>query len=601
MRRPWSISTTVRNPERLRDFLQVLKQLEGEDFSKENQVKYQLFLIKERLYKPNNIPRKYQKYYDNPTLEIPFSVAKDIFEHQKYEDPPMRGRQSVNPLNKLGFAIAREGYGPIKITELGNLFLKGDYDIGFIFFKSLLKLQFPNPWSNDFSEKHGFNIIPFIATLKLLKDLNDSSKVKGLSQEEFCLFIPTLINAEHIYEQIKNILAYRKIRSGEKKKEFIKKFLKEFYEYESINIPERKIKNLYDYGDNVMRYFRLTRYFKMKTDPLGYHWRIDLEPTRMSEIEQLLSIYDGTAFKFKDISDYLGYISDINKPSLPWETLENLKSIAINIYKLISETLEKERMLLTQEDKRLMDIDISTLDKRSLEQHISDLRELNRRLLLYIKKKQLMEDIDKINGIIEILEDHKSLKKIEPEIFEKIIVDALKIINDELLIKPNYPMDDEGEPLTHAPGNKPDIECYYETFKAIYEVTLNTSNLQWVQEGQPVMRHLRGFESQHEFDDKIFCIFVAPQIHNDTYSQFWFSVKYEYDGRPQKIIPFTSKQFALLLRKVLQYITSGNRFTHHELYKLYVSLVEETKKINSFSEWVNRINYLLKLWIDEKI
>jgi hypothetical protein len=35
MKKPWSISTTVRNPERLRDFLIVLKQLEGHPFDKE--------------------------------------------------------------------------------------------------------------------------------------------------------------------------------------------------------------------------------------------------------------------------------------------------------------------------------------------------------------------------------------------------------------------------------------------------------------------------------------------------------------------------------------------------------------------------------------
>jgi len=481
------------------------------------------------------------------------------------------------------------------------LFLKGDYDIGFIFFKSLLKLQFPNPWSDDFSEKHGFNIIPFIATLRLLKDLNDRSKVKGLSKEEFCLFIPTLINAEQINEQIKNILIYRKIRGEANKRKFIIKFLQEFYGYESSNIPEKKIKNLLDYGDNTMRYFRLTRYFKIEADPLGYYWRIDLEPTRMSEIEQLLSIYDGTAFKFKDVSDYLDYISDINKPTLPWEELGNLRNIAINIYKLISETLEKEKVPLPQEEKKVLETDISALDKTSLEKHISDLREINRKLQLYIKKKQLIGNIDKINEIIKILEDHKLLKEIEPEIFEKIITEALKIINDELLIKPNYPMDDEGEPLTHAPGNKPDIECYYETFKAICEVTLNTSNLQWVQEGQPVMRHLREFENQHKFEDKIFCIFVAPRIHKDTYSQFWISVRYEYDGKPQKIIPLTTKQFALLLRKLLKYIKNGKKFTHHELYKLYDLLIKEIKTISSFSEWMEKINNVLELWVEEKI
>lgn len=32
MKKPWSISTTVRNPERLRDFLVVLKTLESKKF-----------------------------------------------------------------------------------------------------------------------------------------------------------------------------------------------------------------------------------------------------------------------------------------------------------------------------------------------------------------------------------------------------------------------------------------------------------------------------------------------------------------------------------------------------------------------------------------
>ena len=599
MRKPWSISTTVRNPERLRGFLRVLKQLEGEYFTKENQIKYQILLIKERLYKPNNIPQKYQKYYEDPTLEIPFCVAKDIFEYQGYEDPPMRGRQSVNPLNKLGFAIVREGYGPIKITELGNLFLKGDYDIGFIFFKSLLKLQFPNPWSKDFSEKHGFNIVPFIATLRLIRDLNKKSRVKGLSRGEFSLFIPTLINAEHIEEQINNILAYRKIIGKENKRKFIVKFAEEFYG--TSDIPEKKINNLFDYGDNTMRYFRLTRYFRIESDPLGYNWRIDLESSRIAEIEQLLSIYDGTAFKFKDVSEYLSYISDITKPSLPWEKIDNLKNIALNLHKLIIETIKTEKISLSKEEAEILKIDITTLDKVSLEKHISYLRELNRKLKLYIKKKQLLGNIDKIKEIIEILENQKSLRKIEPESFEKILTEALKILNDELLIKPNYPMDDEGEPLTHAPGNKPDIECYYETFKAICEVTLNTSNFQWIQEGQPVMRHLREFEKKNGFDEEIYCIFVAPKIHKDTYSQFWYSVKYEYDGRSQKIIPLTAKQFALLLRKLLKYIENKKKFTHRELYKLYDRLINETTTINGFSEWVERIDNVLKLWVEEKI
>ena len=44
----WSISTTVRNPDRLRSFLKVLKKIEGENWNNETQCKYQTFYIQQR-------------------------------------------------------------------------------------------------------------------------------------------------------------------------------------------------------------------------------------------------------------------------------------------------------------------------------------------------------------------------------------------------------------------------------------------------------------------------------------------------------------------------------------------------------------------------
>lgn len=43
--KPWSISTTVRNPARLRDFLQVLADLAGKPFDASAQREYQIRLI----------------------------------------------------------------------------------------------------------------------------------------------------------------------------------------------------------------------------------------------------------------------------------------------------------------------------------------------------------------------------------------------------------------------------------------------------------------------------------------------------------------------------------------------------------------------------
>jgi hypothetical protein len=595
MRKPWSISTTVRNPERLRDFLRVLKQLEGQPFDKNNQVKYQILLIKERIYKPSKIPQKYTKYYESPKEEIPYKIAAKIFHYQKYEDPPMRGRQSVNPLNKLGFAIAREGYGPIMITELGNKFLSGDYDIGYIFFKSLLKLQFPNPWSTDFSEKEGFNIMPFVAVMHLIDRVNKKSTKRGLDKTEFCLFVPTLINAEMIDDYVKNILEFRKETN---KMKFMRHFVEKFYG--TKDIPDKKVNNLFDYGDNIMRYFRLTRYFKVSIDPMGYSWFVDLEPSREEEIKQILNAYSGEAFKFSSVDEYLKYLSDITKPKLPWESEENLMKIAISIQKAINNFINKEKLQITEQDQKLLNINVLTLNKNQLEDYISNLRNFNLELKERLRKIELTNNLNKIREIINILRDSKKLRKYEPEQFEKLITEALKIINDEITIKPNYPIDDNGEPISHSPGNKPDIECYYPTFKSICEVTLNTSNLQWVQEGQPVMRHLRDFENNYP-NDEVLCIFIAPKIHADTYSQFWISVKYEYDGLPQKIVPLTTEQFSILLETLLYFIKHGKRYSHKDLYKLYSTIIDSTKKINRYSEWTKFIDSAIKEWQENMV
>lgn len=46
----WSVSTTIRNPDRIRSFLQVLKLMEGEFWTSENQKRFQILLIQHKRY-----------------------------------------------------------------------------------------------------------------------------------------------------------------------------------------------------------------------------------------------------------------------------------------------------------------------------------------------------------------------------------------------------------------------------------------------------------------------------------------------------------------------------------------------------------------------
>ena len=45
MKKPWSISTTVRNPDRIRGFLEVLEDFEGVEFNENQQIKFQMKVL----------------------------------------------------------------------------------------------------------------------------------------------------------------------------------------------------------------------------------------------------------------------------------------------------------------------------------------------------------------------------------------------------------------------------------------------------------------------------------------------------------------------------------------------------------------------------
>jgi len=153
MKKPWSITTTVRNPERLRNFLIVSKQLENYKWNSENQRKYQILLIKDRVYGYgksqfyNGLSQEQIDLIDDQKKEISFEQAEEIFNAKNYKDLAMRGRQSINPLKKFGFVVIKDK--KIFITSLGKLFLRDDFDLGEIFFRSFIKLQIPNLDSND--------------------------------------------------------------------------------------------------------------------------------------------------------------------------------------------------------------------------------------------------------------------------------------------------------------------------------------------------------------------------------------------------------------------------------------------------------------------
>lgn len=583
----WSASTTMRNPERTYSFLKTIKEVEGMPWNDETQMRLQSLLIKNRFYKPTkeNLSQHQIDILEDLNYQMSYTEARDIFDSKKYTDAPMRGRTTFDPIEKLGLASleidSKTHEVRVKVTELGQLFLDNKIALEDVVFSNLLKFQYPNPLSSDCRD---YNTKPFINTLRLIKKVNElcnerGLKAKGVSKDEFGIFVLSIKSYDEIDEKAESLLTYRKrmneLSTDEEKQNyrtiFVERYLSNFKE---------PVKNTKEYADNIIRYVRLTKYIYIRGG--GYY--IDLEPRRMIEIESLLEMDNGSAKSFS-LEEYKVFIGDYYSYTLPFETIEKLTKIATDIVTEIN-ALEHSLSLNTS----VVEIANNIVD---LKAQIETLRERRISLQNLILKANYQQ-IDQIDSAINALKNIRKLNMKPSVALEKWTNIALNIINDALLIKPNSPLGDDNEPIFTAPAGVPDIECFYDGFGAICEVTMLTGRDQWFNEGQPVMRHLRDFENQNK-SMRNYCLFVAPSLHQDTMNTFWNAVKYEYQGSKQKIIPLTITQLIDILQGIRLAKVNHRKVTKDDMKSLYESCIQLCS-ISDSTQWSSFVTKQIVSW-----
>lgn len=583
----WSASTTMRNPERTYSFLKTIKEVEGMPWNDETQMRLQSLLIKNRFYKPNkeNLSQRQIDILEDLNYQMSYTEARDIFDSKKYTDAPMRGRTTFDPIEKLGLASleidSKTHEVRVRITELGQLFLDNRIALEDVVFSNLLKFQYPNPLSSDCRD---YNTKPFINTLRLIKKVNElcserGLKAKGVSKDEFGIFVLSIKSYDEIEEKAESLLTYRKRMSELSTDEEKQNYRTIFVERYLSNFKE-PVKNTKEYADNIIRYVRLTKYIYIRGG--GYY--IDLEPRRMIEIESLLEMDNGSAKSFS-LEEYKAFIGDYYSYTLPFETIEKLTKIAKDI---VTEINALERKLSLSTSAVVIANNITDLKTQ-----IESLRERRISLQNLILKANYQQ-IDQIDSAIDALKNIRKLNMKPSVALEKWTNIALNIINDALLIKPNSPLGDDNEPIFTAPAGVPDIECLYDGFGAICEVTMLTGRDQWFNEGQPVMRHLRDFENQHSTTPN-YCLFVAPSLHQDTMNTFWNAVKYEYQGSKQKIVPITITQLIDILQGIKNAKVNHRKVTKDDMKTLYESCTQ-LNSISDSTQWSSFVTKQIVSW-----
>lgn len=586
----WSVSTTIREAERIPDFIKTAKEIENEEWNNETQIKFQILLIKNRQYLHTGRTQDFKKLTDeqiellkDKSIKMTYEQAEEIFNTKEYRDPPMRGRQSMSPLVKLG--LVSKNSGKIIITETGNKLIEGIITLEEFMFDSLLKLQYPNPIE---SEHETWNTKPFINTLRLIKRVNElcresNLKEKGITRDEFGIFVLSLKSYEDIDEVAKKIIKFRQkyesIREFEDKEEYrinyINMYLKEF---------KNPVDNVKEYTDNVIRYLRTTKYIYIR----GKYENvcIDLEPRRIVEIDSLLENDNGAAILYSE-EEWTKYIGTYGSYLLPFETLSKLNEILTNLIVDINKLEEKLNIQKTNIP--------SYNDINLLKKSIDNYRKYRTKLQNMEIKYDYQNNVNMIDEAIDSLKNIRKLS-LKPSIaLEKWVNVALNILNDSIIIKPNTIVGDDNEPTFTAPSGVPDIECYYEEFNATCEVTMLTGRDQWYNEGQPIMRHLREFEDKN-YDKPSYCLFVAPSLHEDSIETFYTSVRYQYKGKKQRIVPITIKQLISILETVKTMKIKNIKLTHDKLMELYDNCIKIDREEHDSTIWIKQISDELKAW-----
>jgi hypothetical protein len=597
----WSISTSIRDPLRVPDFLRALAEVEGRVWDHKSQDDFYIYQIALRVRKKISRAKlsvESIRLLDGSEDDLSYKQARTIFDENQYVGDGMRGRNDIALLVDLGLADKTEN---VRITPLGKALLNHEIEMKEIMLNFALKLQVPQAEHSKYKPELGYAIRPFTGTLSLIRKVNSiwakaGHEPKGLSWDEFCIFVPTLINYSQIDNQAQFIVDLRNKVKAEKtpkaKDEIFNSSIQSFLEpllERSEKVTDKKLlNNLFDYGDNAFRYFQQSMFLSLR----GGGRYVDISPLAEAQVQMLLDEEEFKPLNFESFSVYAEYLQDLTSFVPPWSTPDKRDEVEKSLRRILDEKgVKSGRINKIQTQAALPsifreDVEISQLRKAIVDLTVQD-------LATDATSAEFLEECVSEFGLLSKRQDIPMAEETrikQPTQLEYVTFKTFLSINDLVQIKPNYPVDDEGNPTFTAGGNMPDLEIFYKDFNAICEVTMMTNKSQWMMESQPVQRHLADFSSKYS-DKQAIGIFIAPSVHRDTKNNFHFAFHYGGDSFASlKVIPFDFTSWSGTVKNIAKARQNGRNISQENFYEYLTSMLPSTTSKETTDEWWERIS-----------
>jgi len=467
--KPLLFTTTLRNPERLKWFLGVLKEYDGQVLDDELAEKIAGEIIRIGLYKPTKLSVKIKQKIITKELLTDREVAQVLNDNpQNHKEAgfskgwPSRFDTWFKIAKELGFVFYRSGE-KIRFSKIGMKLVDSEHPEfeQQAFLNAFVKYQSNSPFRRVLNEN-----VPLVLLLQVIAKLNADEECNdaGISKLELPLIIYWKDNnAEALYQRIKKL---REDFGYSPSWEVIAEICRdEIMEGKDIVRDDKSI--MVDYPDEFIRKMRLTGLISLR----GGGRFIDINKNEQAKVDYVLENYSDYK-KYDTEESYFEYISTID---------ENLISF------------EPKAISISEQDKFLAKwIDVYAWDTIKVE-------------LMNLSSKRLTKD--------------ETLKYLSNPIrLEFLTALAVKSKFPNVKVIPNYPVDDEGIPTSTAGGvgNTGDIECFEDINGILIEVTMSEGRTQTMMEVWPISRHLAEFSKKAE---NSMCYFIAPSIFTDSVKQ----------------------------------------------------------------------------------
>lgn len=515
--KPLLFTTTIRNPERFKDFMFILHKYDQKVLTNQviEEVEKDIFTV--GLYRPTkripaSVKAKWASTHNGEFAEEALTPqeAKAVYDGndpEKWNDIkghkeagfdkgwPSRFDTQYKLMQTLGFVKYEIG-SKIEFSEVGKYLAQSisiDIIDGIIdrhpsenpqyeqmaFMQAFAKYQRCNPYIRELNDN-----IPLILLLQVIRRLNSDSNYSncGISYKEIPLVIFWKDNdADALYERIVKLRKEHGYAPSDEVIEDIcaNEILGGFKKFELKSIVS-------EYPDEFIRKMRMTGLISFR----GAGRFIDINHCEDQKIDYIITTY-----------------SSYKKIETKEEFFDHMSKIDTNLF-------SKQTTALTQNDaaKKLA----QWTKVYSWEQIKNELGNLS-------NKNSSKDDVLKFISA--------------PARLEFLTALAIKSRLPQIDVVPNYCCDDEGLPTSTAGGNKGDIECFEDNYGILVEVTMAEGRQQTMMEVWPITRHLSGFIELYKRRSQ--CVFVAPTIFSDTVDQIeWTKNRKQLSIRPYKIADF---------------------------------------------------------------